>query len=184
MNIPTEVSARHIHISRKDLDFLFGKNYQLKKIRDLTQPGEFAAAEVLEIENNKKKLKIRIVGPERKNTQVEISMSDAFYLGIKAPLRISGKIKGSPGVWLKNKSKKLFIKQGVIIALRHIHCNQEEAKKYGLKKKAAALISGKRSLIFNNISIRVKKNYKFCLHIDTDEGNSAGISQRGKAKLI
>jgi putative phosphotransacetylase len=184
MKVPIEISARHIHISKKDLYFLFGKNYKLKKLRDLTQPGEFAAKETVEIINNKKKLRLRIIGPERENTQVELSISDALFLNMNIPLRLSGNIKNTPGVCLKNKNKKINIKQGVIIPLRHIHCSLEEAKKYNLKNKTSVLIKGKRGILLNNVYVRAKKDYKFCLHLDTDEGNSCNIIKKGKGELI
>ncbi|MDD5606749.1 MAG: PduL/EutD family phosphate acyltransferase [Candidatus Pacebacteria bacterium] len=178
MIIPIEVSARHIHLSLKDKEFLFGKNYKLTKVKDLTQPGEFSAKETLDIIHKGKKLKIRIVGPERKNTQIELSTTDAIFLGVKALLRKSGSIKGSPGIILKSKNKELKIKQGVIIPLRHIHTNKR------LKKNPCVLVKGKRKLVFDKVQVRNNKNYKLCMHIDTDEGNAAGINKKAKGILL
>lgn len=184
MKIPIEVSARHIHLCQKDLDFLFGKNYQLEKLKDLSQPGEFAAKEVLKIKNGNKVLKARIVGPLRKESQVEISLTDSFYLKTEPVFKLSGGVTDTPGIILKNNKKELKLKKGLIIPLRHIHCSFDEAKKYGLKDNVSILVEGKRKLVFENIHVRKKANYKLCLHLDTDEGNACGIFQKSKGKLL
>ncbi len=185
--IPIEVSARHIHLSQKDLEALFGKNYKLKKLRQLTQPCDFAAEETVNLKVNSKILKnIRIVGPTRDKTQVEISMTDAINLGINPCIRNSGDIKGTPGAILISPKKKIVFKEGIIIAARHIHCATNEAKELGLKNGmvVSVKIDGKRGIIFNNVLIRVKDDYKLCLHLDTDEGNAAGIDKKGKGLLL
>jgi len=185
--IPIEISARHIHLSQKDLEKLFGKGYQLKKLRKLSQANDFAAKETLDIKIGSKTIKkLRIVGPVRKETQIELSITDAFSLGTIIPLRLSGDIKGTPGAVLIKSKKKLKIKKGVIVAQRHLHCNLEEAKRLKLENKisVSVKIKGKRALVFHNVKIRIGKNYKLAVHLDTDEGNAAGIIKKGKGEII
>lgn len=184
--ILVEVSARHIHLSQKHLEKLFGKNYKLKKLKDLTLPGEFAAKEKVEIKNKngKNKLFLRIIGPARKNTQVELSITDAINLEIKPTIRVSGKILHTPGAILKGPKGKVILKRGVIIAQRHIHCTKEDAKRLKLKNTASVKIKGKRELIFNKIKVRKNNNYKLVMHIDTDEGNAAGVNKKTKGIIL
>ena len=184
--IPIEVSARHMHISQKDLEKLFGEGYKLKKLRELNQPLDFASKEELIIKNGSEELEVRIIGPVRKNTQVEISLTDAFYLDIRPPVRKSGDIAFTPGITLINKKKKksLKIKRGVIIAQRHIHCNSEEAKQLKLKKYVSVKVGGNRGLVFDKIKVRISKDYKLSMHVDTDEANAAGINKKTKGHLI
>ena len=184
--IPIEVSARHIHLSQKDLEALFGDGYQLKKMKDLTQPGDFAAEEVLTISNGNKEIPdIRIVGPARKETQIELSMTDAFYLELKPEVRISGSIDGTQGIDIIGPKGGIKIQKGVIVAKRHIHCNFEEAEGLGFKNKdiVSVKVDGKRGLIFDNVEIRVDKKYKLVMHLDTDEGNASGINKKSKGLL-
>jgi len=182
--IPIEVSARHMHISRRDLDALFGEGYKLKKLKDLTQPGEFACKEKVIIKNGAKELSVRVIGPARKNTQIEISKTDAVYLGLNPPTRKSGKVAFSPGLTLVNKKKKIKIKRGVIIPWRHIHCTLEDYKNLKLRKYVSVGIGGNRALIFEKVRVRVDKNYKLSMHIDTDEGNAAGINKTTLGHLV
>jgi len=184
--ILVEVSARHIHLSQNDLDALFGKGYELKKTRSLTQLSDFAAEEVVQIETEKGKLSLRIVGPAREETQIELSATDALKLGIEPVLRVSGDIKGSPGAYISGPQGQIDLKKGVIIAARHLHCNPKEAESLNLKNKQTVSIEikGKRALIFNNISVRVKEGYRLAMHIDTDEGNAAGIDKKSHGFLI
>ena len=185
--IPIEVSARHIHLSQEDLDKLFGKGYKLKKLKKLSQLSDFAAKETLDIQAGVKKiLKVRVVGPVRKETQVELSMTDAVFLGISPPVRKSGDLKVSPGIVLIGPKRKIKIKKGVIIPWRHIHCSTKEAKVLKLKNgmMVSLKIKGARSLTFHNIRVRINKNYRLYMHLDTDEGNAAGITKEGEGKVI
>ncbi|MFH1582480.1 MAG: phosphate propanoyltransferase [bacterium] len=187
VKIPIEISARHLHISREDLDKLFGKNYKLTQKRDLTQPREFAANETVEVQSGKNKLKkVRIISPVRNKTQLEISKTDAFNLGTDVPFGHSGKIKGGSGVVLIGKKGKLEMKKGIIIPLRHIHLNKKEAKRAGLKNNqiVSVKVEGTRAIIFQNILVRVGTNYTLSLHLDTDEGNAAGIRFKGEGKIV
>lgn len=187
MEVPIETSGRHIHLSKNDLGKLFGKGYELKKIKALFQPSDFAAEETVDIEGeNKRILKLRVIGPVRSKTQVELSKTDAIYLGIAAPVRESGDIKGSPGAVLHGPENKVKIKEGVINSQRHIHCSVKEAKKLGLKNKMFVLVQtdGQVAVTFHNVLVKVSENYRLCMHLDTDEGNAAGIIRKGKGKII
>ena len=185
--IPIEVSARHIHLSQKDLEELFGVNYKLKVLKKLSQFGEFAAEETLTINSGSKKIdNVRIIGPARKNTQIEISHADARFLNINPPIRISGDIENTPGIRLINQKKEILINKGVIIPMRHIHCNPKEAKELGFKD--GMLVSVRTNSIkpvtFHNIVIKIKENYSLCLHLDVEEGNAAGILNSGKGVIL
>lgn len=181
MKIKIEVSGRHIHLSEKDLEKLFGKGYQLKKLKNLSQEGEFAAREEVTVCGKRATFQgVRVVGPCRKETQLEISATDARHLGVDAPVKLSGSLKGTPGIRIEGPKGKLALKKGVIIAQRHLHVNPEEAKKLNLKKGSlvAIRVSGGRGLLFENVAVRIADNYKLDLHIDTDEANAAGVDER------
>lgn len=185
--IPVEVSARHIHLSKKDSEALFGKNYELKKMKALYQPGDFAAEECIEIAGkSERELSLRVIGPVRGKTQVELSKTDTIFLGITAPLRNSGDINGTPGAILTGPEGKIKIKTGVINTWRHIHCSPSEAKKLNLKhgQMISVKIGGPSAVTLHNAAVRVGANYKLCLHLDTDEGNAAGITRNGEGKII
>jgi len=180
--ISVEVSARHIHLSQKDLETLFGLGYELKKKKELNQPSDFAAQEVINIKNGANIIEnIRVVGPVRTNTQIEISKTDALKLGVNPPIRLSGDIEGSFAVTVVGPKGEVFLEKGLIIALRHIHCAINEAKKLKLKNgvKVSVKIEGERPTTFHDIKVRVRDDYKLCLHLDTDEGNASGIDRVG-----
>jgi len=188
IQVPVEVSARHIHLSQKDLETLFGSGYQLKKKKILTQPCDFAAEETLSIKNNSNILEnVRVVGPVRENTQVEINRTDAVKLGVNPPVRLSGDVEGSSAVTVVGPKGEVNLEKGLIIAERHIHCATDEAKKLKLKNittlkngdKVSVKIEGQRPVTFHNVRVRVGNDYKLCLHLDTDEGNAAGINKTG-----
>lgn len=183
--IPAEISGRHIHISRAHLDKLFGKGYQLKPIKELSQPGEFAAKETVEVIGPKGKFKMRIVGPPRKKTQIELALTDARTLGVKAEFRVSGDLLGTPGgVVIKGPKGKLKLASGVIIPHRHLHISVEDAKKFKLKngQKVSAKIGGPRAIVFKEITVRIG-NFTTAIHLDTDEANAAGMLTCGLADL-
>lgn len=175
--IPVEVSARHCHLAKKDVEKLFGNGYKLKKAKQLSQPSDFSAEETISIEANGKRIdNIRVVGPERPATQIEISKTDAFSLGINPPCEI--KLIGPKG--------EVDLEKGLIIARRHIHCTQAEADQLKLKDgdSVAVKIDSERPLVFHDILVRVRDDYKLCLHIDTDEGNAAGINKIGEGIIL
>lgn len=180
IKVKVEISARHVHLSQAHLDKLFGADYKLKPIKELSQEGEFAAEETVALAGPKRQLdKLRIVGPARSKTQVELAYTDAFSLGIEAPLRLSGDIEGSAGAKLVGPAGEVELKEGVIVAKRHLHINQAEADKLGLKNDDLVKVKviGERGLVFENIVVRIKDNFKMSAHVDTDEANAAGLGR-------
>ncbi|MFA7662918.1 MAG: PduL/EutD family phosphate acyltransferase, partial [Patescibacteria group bacterium] len=154
IKVKIEVSSRHLHVDRKDLDKLFGKNYELTPFKKLSQKGEFSAKETVTLKNGSSEIQnVRIVGPVRTETQVELSLTDAYKLKIKPPVRISGDIKKSVGTTLIGPKGKIVLKEGVIIAARHIHLSAVDAKKYSLKNGQWVYVQvpGKRGVIFENV---------------------------------
>jgi len=190
MKIPIEVSARHIHIKKSDLEKLFGVGYKLHKLKELSQKGNFSSKETVELvslEDEKRRIpNVRTVGPCTAYTQVELSLTDAYHLKIKPPIRRSGDLDKTPGIKIIGPKGELILKKGVIIPKRHIHISDDLAKKIGLKDNdiVKVKVKGERGLIFENVVIRVNKNYSLAMHIDTDEGNAAGIDKVGEGKLI
>ncbi|CAM4270867.1 propanediol utilization protein [Bacillus manliponensis] len=185
--IPIGVSNRHIHVTQEVLEKLFGQGHELTAIKELTQPGEFAAEETVTIKTEKGEItKVRILGPVRKFTQVEISKTDARKLGINVPIRSSGNIEGTPGITIIGPNGTLQIEQGVIIAERHIHMTTEDAKYFGVQDKqyVNVKINGERALTFHQVLIRVKDTYALDMHIDTDEANSGNIKTGDFGELI
>jgi putative phosphotransacetylase len=184
--IQVEVSARHCHLSQKDADILFGKNYQFKIMKMISQPGQFATVEDVTIKGPKGEFKLRIVGPIRSDSQVELAATDCYRLGIKPVIRVSGDIKGTPAAVLTGPDGKVTLKQGVIVAQRHLHISPSEAK--ALKVKSGQLVSmkikGPRGLIFNNVIVRSGSGHKKSFQIDTDEGNACGWVAGMKGELL
>jgi acetate kinase len=178
--IPIEVSAHHIHLAQKDVEALFGAGHQLTKSSDLSQPGQFACKEQLAIIGPKGRIeRVRVLGPARKATQVEIAMTEQFKLGIQPPIRESGDIEGSPGCTLEGPAGKVEIDRGVICALRHVHMTPADALRYGLKDKSTVRVRvpGDRELLFGDVRIRVDPSFALAMHIDTDEGNAANLKK-------
>jgi len=182
-----EVSARHIHLSQFHLEKLFGEGYKLIKLRELSQPNLFAAQETLSIQyKNKIISKVRIIGPCRKQTQVELSLTDAFAIGIKIPVRESGDIDNTPGITLIGPKGKIDLEKGVIASCRHIHASNKQALKLGIKNKDLVYVrtQGPRAIIFEKVLVRVDPSFSLAMHIDTDEGNAAGIIKNAKGIII
>ncbi len=183
-------SGRHCHISREDLDILYGKGYELTKMKDLIQPGEFASNEfVTMVGPTGETLKVRILGPVRKRTQVEISRTDSFAIKIKnVPVRESGDVAGSPGCVFVGPKGAVTLNEGVIIAMRHIHFTTADAEYFGVKDKEILKVRlespNRRSLIFDDVVARVNPNYALEMHIDSDEANAAGVNQGTPAVII
>ena len=185
--IPIEVSARHIHLSKEDLEKIFGAGYKLKKLKQLSQPPEFACQETADIQFGSKKIeKVRIVGPLREQTQVEISLTDAIGSGVIPLVKLSGNLQGSSGVILRGPAGKVELIEGLIVAQRHLHCGPTEAKKFGFKNGSviSVKVSNERGIIFENIKVRIRDDDKICMHLDTDEGNAAGINKIGEGIII
>jgi putative phosphotransacetylase len=182
-----EISARHVHLSEQDLLALFGKGHSLTPQKILSQPGEFAAEEVLAIRYGDKEIKnVRVVSPLRRQTQVEIALTDAYTLGLAAQIRLSGDLKGTPSVLLIGPAGQVQLKEGVIVALRHLHVSSKEVADLGVKNNdvVSIKVSGERAVTFHNVKVRVGENYKTSLHLDTDEGNAAGIDKKTFGEII
>jgi putative phosphotransacetylase len=181
------VSARHIHLSTEHIEILFGKGYVLKEFKALSQPGQFAADEVVSVQCPKGRIdKIRILGPARGKTQLEISRTDSFGLGIHPPLRQSGDIAGTPGIKVIGPAGEVDLTQGVIVAARHIHFHTEDALKWGItdKQMLRVKLNGERPLILENVLARVSDQFALDLHIDTDEANAAGVKTDEFATIL
>lgn len=176
--IPIEVSAHHVHLSRREIDLLFGPEYELTCRAELSQPGQFACEETLNLVGPKGRVeRVRVLGPDRDQTQVEISMTEEFKLGVKAPIRASGALKGSPGISIEGPKGMVYIPQGVICSLRHVHMTPEDALSFGLKDRdiVSVKVEGERTLVFGDVLVRVHPGFYMSMHIDTDEANAAGI---------
>ncbi len=181
------ISNKHLHVSQADLEALFGKGYELTVFKDLGQPGQYACHEKVDVAGPKGVLKgVRILGPVRSNTQIELSMTDARSIGIDAPIRESGDVAGSPGARLIGPAGEVDLKEGVIVALRHIHLTEEQAKEAGVRDKefVSVKFEGPRAAVFDNVLIRANVNYSGEIHLDTDEGNAAGISTGAMGEII
>ena len=187
-NVPVGVSNRHIHLTREHVDILFGKGYELTKIKDLSQPGQFACKEQLTIVGPSMRPieGVRVLGPERKASQVEISRTDSFTLKVKPPVRESGDIKGSAPVTIIGPKGIVSLSEGCIIANRHIHMSLEEAARYNVVdgEYVDVLLCGERKSMFYDVQIRAHKDFRLEMHIDTDDANAAGVGNGAKVKLI
>lgn len=186
-SIPVGISNRHIHLSQEDLNTLFGAGYELNKIKDLKQPGQYAAKEVVTIAGPKGSIQnVRILGPVRGATQVEISQTDSFSLGIKCPVRESGDIKGSGSVCVIGPKGSVILKENVIIAKRHIHMNENDAKTLNVQngQLVNVITSGERRAIFTDVLVRLDKNFELECHLDTDEANACCLGREATVKIV
>jgi acetate kinase len=173
-----EVSAHHIHLTQEHVEALFGKGHQLTKHADLSQPGQYACKEQLAIVGPKGRIeRVRVLGPTRKYTQIEIAMTEQFKLGVHPPIRESGDIADTPGCTLESPSGSVKVDKGVICALRHIHMTPEDALRYGVRDKSVVRVrlASDRELVFGDVLVRVHPNFALAMHIDTDEANAANI---------
>lgn len=180
--IIVETSARHVHIDRKSMDILFGNDSELTVVRELSQPGQYLTAERVDVVGPKRTLeKTAILGPLRSQTQIEISMTDCFYLGESAPVRESGILSGSSGIKLVGPKGEVELSEGLIVAKRHIHMTPDDAVKLGVEDKqiVEVAIDAVRPLTFGDVVVRVSEGYTLAMHIDTDEANAAGIGREG-----
>ncbi|WP_310493491.1 acetate/propionate family kinase [Dechloromonas sp.] len=176
--IPVEISAHHAHLSQADVDKLFGPGHQLTPMHELSQPGQFACEEQVHLVGPKGRIaKVRVLGPTRKETQVEIAMTEQFKLGIQPPIRQSGDLAGTPGVTLEGPYGSSVIERGVVCAQRHIHMTPEDAMRFHVRDNyvVRVRIEGERQLIFGDVVVRVNPAFRLAMHIDTDEGNAGNI---------
>lgn len=183
-NILVEVSNRHVHLSRKDIDALFGEGHQLNIFRELSQPGHFAAEEKVTLINKDKKIEnVRVLGPERKETQVELSKTDADLLGIDAPSRDSGYLENTPGLVLEGSKGTIELEKGAIIARKHIHVSEKEAKQLGLEENQIVSIKLGESML-NDVVVRIHSEHKMAVHIDRDEAKEASVDRKAFGEII
>ena len=182
-----EASGRHVHLSRKELDALFGTGYELTKAKDLSQPGQYASKERLTVVGPKGAFhNVVILGPVRKESQVEVSLTDCLQLGVKAPIRESGDIEGTPGIVLVNGDKSVSLDKGLIVAKRHVHMTPADAEKLDVKDHdiVKVKVEGARPLIFDDVVIRVSPKFATYMHIDYDEANACGFSKGIRGRII
>lgn len=184
--VPVGISARHVHLSQKDVESLFGKGHQLTFFKALSQTGQFASKETVELVGPKGTIeKVRILGPVRPEIQVEVSLSDARLLGIKPPIRNSGNLQGSPGILIRGPKGEVHSSRGVIVPERHVHMSTQEAMSFGLSNEdyIRVFVEGQSAGVLEHIKVRAKDTYVLDLHIDTDNANAFGLSQGQKLRF-
>ena len=188
MKVLVETSARHVHVSDADLAVLFGEGYQLTKKKDLSQPGQYASNERVDVIGPKGTMaNVSILGPTRSSSQVELSLTDARKIGIVAPIRESGDIEGTPGCTLKGPAGEVTLERGVIAAKRHIHFTPEDAKKFNVEDHEVVSVkieTADRTTTFGDVVVRVSPKFAAAMHIDTDESNAAGCSGNVEGEVI
>ena len=185
--LPVGLSNKHIHVSQKDLDILFGEGYELTKFKDLSQPGQYACEEKVDIVGPKGTLKgVRILGPVRSKTQFELSISDAFALGVKPIIRNSGDVAETPGAKIVGPKGEVEIHEGIIVAARHIHMHTSDAERFGVEDKdiVNVRVKGPRGLIFENVLVRAHEDFALEMHVDIEEGNACGLKNGDLVELI
>lgn len=178
--IPVEASGRHVHLSRKDVECLFGPGYQLTKDRDLSQPGQYACKERVSVTGPKGTIQnVVVLGPEREETQVEVSFTDGLALGIQPPVRLSGEVADTPGAVLSRGERQLTLKRGVIVAKRHVHVAKKDAELLGVRDKEIVSIEilSKRPVVLKDTVVRVSESFATYAHIDYDEANACGFEK-------
>lgn len=184
--VPVGVSNRHVHLSRPDMDVLFGPGSSLTRMKAMKQPGQYAATETVTLRGPKGEIgKVRVLGPLRKETQIEISVADGFTLGIKPPLRMSGKLDGSAGLTVIGPAGSVTKDAGVIVALRHIHMRPEDALRLGVKTgdSVDVVVSGPRGGVMHHVAIRSDEVSATEMHIDVEEANAFGLQNDALVRL-
>ncbi|WP_256761590.1 phosphate propanoyltransferase [Cohnella sp. WQ 127256] len=185
--IPVGVSARHIHLAQEHVEILFGAGSNLTEFKPLSQPGQFAANETVAVYGPKGSFpKVRILGPARKATQLEVSRTDAFALGLKPPLRESGSIDDTPGIRIVGPVGEVTVDKGVIVAARHIHFHTTDAERWGIadKQMLKVRVGGDRGVVFEQVLARVSDQFALDMHIDTDEGNAANVNTGDFGEIV
>ncbi len=178
--VPTGISARHVHLSGEHVEKLFGIGYRLKPMKALSQPGQFSCEEQVDVCGPGGTIsRVRILGPEREKSQVEVAASDCRVLGLQPPVRASGDLKGTPGAVLKGPKGEVVLTEGVIIADRHIHMTPEDAAWFGVshKERVRVSVEGLKGGVFTGVLIRVSDTGRLDFHVDTDDANAFGLSQ-------
>jgi putative phosphotransacetylase len=181
-------SARHMHLCREDIDALFGKGYELTEYRPLYQPGNFAANEMVTLIGPRSRVisNLRILGPLRPESQIELAYTDAISLGLDIPVRISGNIKDTPGAWVMGPKGMIQLKQGIIRAAIHVHMNPEDAEFYGVKQGdlMKLRVGGDAAATFEKVHVRIDKTVLLNVHMDTDEANACGLHKAKEIELL
>ncbi|TPG68289.1 phosphate propanoyltransferase [Brevibacillus laterosporus] len=187
MCVPIEASGKHVHLSRADIDTLFGPGYELSKMKDLSQPGQYACKERVTLIGPKGAMHyVVVLGPERKETQVEVSLTDAVVLGVKGLVKESGQIEGTPGIVIASATNMVQLQRGLIVAKRHIHMTPEDAAKHNVANGETVQVKvfSNRPLIFDDVMIRVSPSYATFMHIDYDEANACGFTKGTMGKIL
>lgn len=185
--VPVGISNRHVHLSKQDLETLFGPGYQLTPIKPLSQPEQFASKETVTVVGPKGKIeKMRVLGPVRGQTQIEISITDSFALGVKPSIRMSGKLADTPGARIIGPFGEVTVPEGVIVAARHLHMSAHEAEVYGLQngQNVSLRVPGERALVFENVVVRCGDGHELEVHIDVDEANAAKLKNNDILEVI
>lgn len=186
--VMVETSARHVHLSKEHIEILFGKGAELTKKRELSQPGQFACEERVNVVGEKKSIpNVIVLGPARAQTQVEVSLTDARTLGVAAPVRESGDLSGSGSCRLIGPCGEVELSEGVIAAKRHIHLDPATAEKFCVEDKQIVFVkikSAERTTIFGDVVVRVSQKFAPAMHIDTDEANAAGVTAATAGEII
>lgn len=185
--LPVAISARHVHLSPAEVTTLFGRGYELQRRKWLSQPGQFAAEETVAVVGPRGRFDtVRILGPARGASQVEISATDARALGLTVPVRLSGDHRATPGVRLLGPRGEVILSAGLIVAARHIHMAPADAARFGVSpgQEVRVRTSGERRLVFDRVLVRVDGSFRLEMHIDTDEGNAAGIQDGDLVELV
>lgn len=187
MMVEVEASGRHVHLCREDVERLFGSGYKLTKVRDLSQPGQYVCKERVSLTGPKGTIhNVVILGPERKETQAEVSMTDTLVLGIRPPVRLSGDIADTPGIAISNGSRQIVTDKGVIVAKRHMHITPEDAARLHVKDREVLKIKvyGSLPVIFEDTIARVSSEFRTYVHIDYDEANACGFEKGTFCRIV
>ena len=186
MKLPIALSNKHVHLSQADVDVLFGEGYQLTPFKPLSQPGQYACEEKVTVVGPKGQQTMRVLGPVRPESQVEVSLADARGLGLSVPVRQSGDIDGTPAFKLVGPNGEVECEKGIIVAARHIHMSLEDAEKFGVKDKDVVSVKteGLRGLTFHNVLVRASEKFALEMHVDIEEGNAAGVKNGDLEELI
>lgn len=185
--IPINASVRHVHLCREHVDALFGAGYELRVRAALSQPGQYACEETVTLVGPKNSIaKVRILGPERAETQIEVSRTDEIALGIDAPIRASGDLHDTPGIDLLGPNGRVQLARGVIQAQRHIHMSPEDAVSFGVNDRDCVMVrvGGERGIIYDDVLVRVHPDYRLDMHLDTDEANAADLHAGAKGTIL
>lgn len=187
LTIEMEASGRHIHLSRAHVDALFGVGYKLTPVKDLSQPGQFACKERVTLVGPKGELKnVVVLGPERGESQVEISLTDTVALGITPPVRQSGDLKDTPGLTVRVGERMITLDHGLIVAQRHIHMTPEDAARWGVSDNQTVKLKTftTRPVVFDDVAVRVSPKFSTMVHLDYDEANACGFKKGDRGMIV